>query len=64
VLGLSQIGVPCLIWREVFAWIGAIFIGGTACTRMTALAEPLPLPPGGAAPNEPQPVLAAARRKE
>ena len=26
VLGLSQIGVPSLIWREVFAWVGAIFI--------------------------------------
>ena len=23
VLGLSQIGVPSLVWREVFAWIGA-----------------------------------------
>ena len=64
VLGLSQIGVPSLVWREVFAWIGAIFIGGTAWTRMTALAEPLPLRPGGAARNEPQPALAAATRKE
>ena len=42
VLGLSQIGVPSLIWREIFAWIGAIPIGGTAWARMTALAEPLP----------------------
>ena len=42
VLGLSQIGVPSLIWREVFAWIGAIFIGGTAWARMSC--------PGGAAP--------------
>ena len=63
VLGVLQIGVPSLVWREVFAWIGAIFIGGTAWTRMTALAEPLPLRPGGAAQNEPQPVLAAATRK-
>jgi hypothetical protein len=51
-LRLSQIGVPSLIWREVFAWIGAIFIGGTAWTRMTALTEPLPLRPDGTAPNE------------
>ena len=29
VLGLSKIGVPSLVWREVFAWIGALFIGGT-----------------------------------
>jgi hypothetical protein len=43
VLGLSQIGMPSLIWREVFAWIGAILIGSTAWARMTVLAEPLPL---------------------
>jgi hypothetical protein len=40
VLGLSQIGVPSLIWREVFAWIGAIFISGTAWARMTSLPSP------------------------
>jgi len=43
VFGLSQIGIPSLIWREVFAWIGAILIAGTAWARMTVLAEPLPL---------------------
>jgi hypothetical protein len=64
VLGLSQIGAPSLIWREVFLWIGAILVGGTAWMRMTALAEPLPLRPGGAARNEPQPAFAAATRKE
>ena len=63
VLGLSQIGVPSLIWREVFAWIGAIFIGGTAWARMTVFAEPLPLRPGGAARNEPQPAITAETRK-
>ncbi len=63
VLGLSQIGVPSLFWREVFAWIGAIFIGGAAWARMTVLAEPLPLRAGGAARNERQPVLAPATRK-
>jgi hypothetical protein len=51
VLGLLQIGVPSLMWREVFAWIGAIFIGGVAWARMTALAEPLPLRTGGPARN-------------
>ncbi len=64
VLGLAQIGVPSLIWREVFAWVGAIFISGTAWARMAALAEPLPLRLGGAARNKPQPALAAATRKE
>jgi hypothetical protein len=63
VLGLSQIGVPSLLWREVFAWTGAIFIGGTAWTRMTVFAEPLPLRPGGASQNEPQPLLTAATRE-
>lgn len=63
VLGLSQIGVPSLLWREVFAWIGAIFIGGTAWTRMTVFAEPLPLRPAGASQNKPQPLLTAATRK-
>ena len=54
VLGLSQIGVPSLLWRECFAWIGAIVIGGTAWARMTVLAEPLPLRAGGATTDEPQ----------
>jgi hypothetical protein len=60
VLGLSQIGVPSLIWREVFAWIGALFIGGTAWMRMTVFAEPLPLRPGGASQDGPRPVLTGA----
>jgi len=63
VLGLSQIGVPSLVWREMFAWIGALFIGGTAWTRMTVFAERLPLRPGGASPNNSQPILAAATRQ-
>ena len=63
VLGLSQIGVPSLVWREVFAWIGALFIGGTAWARMTVLAEPLPLRVGGTVPNEHRPALAAAPRE-
>ena len=64
VLGLSQIGVPSLIWRELVAWIGAIFIGGAPWARVSLFAEPLPLRLGGAARNQPQPALAAATRKE
>jgi hypothetical protein len=41
VLGLSQIAVPSFLWREAFAWGGAILTGGTAWARMTVLAEPL-----------------------
>ncbi len=63
VLGLSQIGVPSLLWREIFAWIGALFIGGTAWARMTIFAEPRPLGPGGALADPPQPVLTAATRE-
>jgi hypothetical protein len=54
----SEIGVPSLVWREVFPWIGAIFIGGNAWARMTALGEPLPLGRAGGASN-PQPAIAA-----
>ena len=60
VLGLSQIGVPSLLWREVFAWIGAIVIGCTAWTRMTVLADPVPLRQAGDPSEEPQPLLTAA----
>ena len=63
VLGLSQIGVPSLVWREVFAWIGALFIGGTAWGQMTVFAEPFPLRPSGTSQSEPQPVLTAATRQ-
>jgi hypothetical protein len=62
VLGLSQIGVPSLLWREVFAWIGAIVIGCTAWGRMTVLADPLPLRQAGDASEEPQPLLTAVTR--
>jgi len=62
-LGLAHIGVPSEAWREVFAWIGALSIGGTAWARMTLLAEPLALRPGGASQNEAQPVLTAATRQ-
>jgi hypothetical protein len=63
VLGLSQIGVPSLVWREVLAWIGALFIGGTAWVRMTVLAEPLPLRLGGASQNDSQPVPTGATQQ-
>jgi len=62
-LGLAQVAVPSLIWRDVFAWVGAIFIGGVAWARIAALAEPLPLRPAGAARNEPQPALSGATRR-
>ncbi len=39
-LGLARIGVSSTIWREVFAVIGALAVGGTAWARLTALASP------------------------
>ena len=63
VLAMAQIGVPSLAWREVFACLGAVFVGGTAWTRLTIFTEPRPVEPGGAIGDGPQPVLAAATRE-
>jgi hypothetical protein len=63
VLGMAQIGVPSLIWREVFASLGAIFIGGTAWTRWIIFTEPGPLEPGRAVGNSPPPMFTAAARE-
>ncbi|WP_249156068.1 hypothetical protein [Bradyrhizobium japonicum] len=43
---LSQIGVPSLAWREVFACLGAVCIAGTAWTRLIVLVETRPFEPG------------------
>lgn len=39
-LGLSRIGVPSLVWSDIFAVIGAIFVGGPAFVRIAAMATP------------------------
>ena len=39
-LGLAHIGVPSQGWREAFAVLGAIIVGGTAWARMTLLTPP------------------------
>ena len=39
-LGLAHIGVPAEGWREAFAVVGAILIGGTAWVRMTLCIPP------------------------
>ena len=54
---MSQIAVPSLAWREIFACLGAIFIGGTAWTRLTIFTEGRPLDPGRVTKRYPQPVL-------
>ena len=63
VLAMAQIGVPSLVWREVFACVGAVFIGGTAWTRLAVFRETRPIEPGRAVGDSPQPVLAAATRE-
>ena len=40
-LGLARIGVPSVIWREVFSVIGAICVGCTAFVRISVLAPPV-----------------------
>ncbi len=62
-LALAQIGVPSHGWREAFAIIGAILVGGTAWGRMALPADPLgtarPSPAGSV-----QPLLTAASAED
>jgi hypothetical protein len=39
-LGLAHIGVPSEGWRETFAVVGAILVGGTAWARMMLFVPP------------------------
>ena len=61
---MSQFSVPSLVWREVFACLGAVFIGGTAWTRLTIFTETRPLDSGRAVGSHPQPVLTAAAHQK
>jgi len=49
-LRLAHIGVPSESWREAFAVVGAIVIGGTAWARMTLFVPPHAGPSAAAAP--------------
>ena len=62
-LAMAQIGVPSLAWQEVFACLGAVFVGGTAWTRLTIFTEPGAREPGRAVSGCPHPVLTAATRE-
>jgi hypothetical protein len=64
VFAMSQIGVPSLVWREIFACLGGAFIGGTAWTRLTVFTETRPLDADGAVGSDPRPVLTAAAHKQ
>jgi hypothetical protein len=63
VLVMSQVGVTALAWREVFACVGAMFIGGTAWARLTVFTELRPVEAGRAVGQSPQPVFTAATRE-
>ena len=62
VFAMSQIGMPSLDWREVFACLGAVFIGGTAWIRLAVFAEPRPLDSGRVVRSASPPGLSAATR--
>src|SRR5260370_2722619 len=59
VFAMSQVGVPSLVWREVFARLGAVFIGGTAWTRFAIFTETPPPDSGKPGRTRPQPGLHA-----
>ena len=61
VLVMSQIGVPSLAWREIFASLGAVFVGCTAWTRLAVFAERHQWESGNA--DTPQAGLTAAARE-
>jgi hypothetical protein len=62
-LALAQIGVPSTAWREAFAIAGAVFVGGTALVRMSAMATPLAARHiGAAAPAQPRIMTATNQR--
>jgi hypothetical protein len=62
-LAMAQIEIPSLAWQEMFACLGAVFIGGTAWTRLIVFTEPLPVEQGRAVSDGPHPVLTAATRE-
>ncbi|WOH63648.1 hypothetical protein [Bradyrhizobium sp. BWA-3-5] len=64
IFAASQIGVPSLLWREVFAWTGAICAGATAWSRLAIYAGSRSFGRGGEVRSEPQPLLAAEMREE
>lgn len=61
-LALGQIGVPSANWREAFAIIGAMLVGGTAFVRVAGMAaSPVTGQLDSVAPRQPQ--LTAATKQ-
>jgi hypothetical protein len=63
VFALSQIGAASPAWREVFACLGAVCVGGTAWTRLIVFAEARPFEPAEAVEKPSHPNLVAATRE-
>ena len=62
-LTLAQIGVPSTAWREAFAIVGAMFVGGTAFVRMAAMAtSPSTKQARAVAPAQPRIMTATNQR--
>jgi len=62
-LALAQTGVPSTTWREAFAVAGAMFVGGTALVRMSAMAtSPVTQATWRGALAEPRMMAATKRR--
>ncbi|MDA9528501.1 hypothetical protein [Bradyrhizobium sp. CCBAU 25338] len=62
-LALFRIGMPSLAWREIFACLGAVCVGGTAWTRLTVFAKPRPFELAGVVENPSPPIFPAATRE-
>jgi hypothetical protein len=60
VLGLSQVGAPSSFWRQVFAWIGALLLGGTAWARMSLFVAPVLRRNTGDGPAQPMSLASAS----
>jgi len=63
-LAMAHFGVLSPVWQHIFACLGAVFIGGTAWTRLTVLTNPRPLDSNVAVGIDPQPVLTTAAHKQ
>jgi hypothetical protein len=63
-LAIAQLGVLSFAWQQVFACVGALFIGGTAWTRLTIFDETRPLDSGTAVGSGSQPVLTTATQQK
>jgi hypothetical protein len=63
-LAMAHLGVPSPPWQQLFACIGAIFIGGTAWTRLTVLTALRQLDSNAAVVSDPQPVLTATAHQQ